>query len=159
MRLCSRLVPRSIVSAPHLYLDYVTNLAICQDLFEKMLAVRLERTSSPLPTQPTTPTTDGRTRLERVGWLSGGLPATEAHHLRFFTKSYIFPRRYLARTSWFSGAVFLLPLVVGVRVELTQVVPLPTNIRFCSPSQKSPTILTLLRPSPLSRSVEYLFPT
>ena len=48
-----------------------------------MLAVRLERTSSPLPTQPTTPTTDGRTRLERVGWLSGGLPATEAHHLRF----------------------------------------------------------------------------
>ena len=28
----------------------------------------------------------------------------------FFVKSYIFPRRYLTRTSWFSGAVFLLPL-------------------------------------------------
>ena len=37
----------------------------------------------PLPTQPKTPATDGRTRLERVGWLSGRLPATDAHHLCF----------------------------------------------------------------------------
>jgi hypothetical protein len=37
----------------------------------------------PLPTQPTTPATDGRTRLERVGWHTWGIPATEAHHLRF----------------------------------------------------------------------------
>ena len=37
----------------------------------------------PLPTQPKTPATDGRTRLERVEWHNGGLSATEAHHLRF----------------------------------------------------------------------------
>ena len=100
----------------------------------------------PLPTQPKTPATDGRTRLERVEWHNGGLSATDAHHLRFvpllyhalrglsrgfllfvralparlpplfrcvlsplntlivsqfgrFVKSYIFPRRYLTRTS------------------------------------------------------------
>lgn len=33
VRLCSRLVPRSIVGAPHLYLDYITHLVICQALF------------------------------------------------------------------------------------------------------------------------------
>ena len=37
----------------------------------------------PLPTQPKTPATDGRTRLERVEWHNGGLSATEAHHLCF----------------------------------------------------------------------------
>ena len=37
----------------------------------------------PLPTQPKTPATDGRTRLERVEWHIGGLSATEAHHLCF----------------------------------------------------------------------------
>lgn len=86
---------------PLLYLDYITNLAICQDLFEKKFAGGATRTHIiPLPTQPKTPATDGRTRLERVEWHTGGLSATDAHHLRFFAKSYIFPRRYLARTSW-----------------------------------------------------------
>ena len=37
----------------------------------------------PLPTQPKTPATDGRTRLERVEWHTGGLSATDAHHLCF----------------------------------------------------------------------------
>ena len=60
-----------------LYLDYTTLLAVCQALFLCAPA-----------------------RLERVEWHTGGLSATDAHHLRFFAKSYIFPRRYLARTSW-----------------------------------------------------------
>ena len=69
---------------PSLYLYYSTLLAICQVLFLFFFAGGATRTHIiPLPTQPTTPATDGRTRLERVEWHTGGLSATDAHHLRF----------------------------------------------------------------------------
>ena len=67
-----------------LYLYYSTHSAICQALFLFFFAGGATRTHIiPLPTQPTTPATDGRTRLERVEWHTGGLSATDAHHLRF----------------------------------------------------------------------------
>ena len=87
---------RGRLALPCCVLIISQTLRFVKTFFRKsLLAVGLEPTSSALPTLPKTPATDGRTRLERVGWLSGRLPATDAHHLCFFCQVLYFSEKIL----------------------------------------------------------------
>ena len=115
MRLCSRLVPRSIVGVPvafvscvsstffqparsgsHLYTANRNTLRSVHRVEDLLALVGTHLSWSPHPPL----------LCFHYTTLCG---ICQALFLKI-SKSYIFPRRYLDRTSWFSGVVFLLPL-------------------------------------------------